>query len=265
MPFIDLPSAQLYYTDQGTGPPLVLVHGYTCDSVDWSWALPMLYPHFRVLAFDRRGEGRSSSAPDYSLASQVEDVAGVIEGLGCEAPILVGHSLGGAIVSSLAVERPGVARAIVVLDPPYAAEPDAAALADSLKPALQSDECREAVKGLWRTICYTSATPDWVKVLVERRVDALPQESLYGGFVGMWDHPEGIARRPQADDYLARRTGPVLAIHSTREMRDYERSTFRDERSRAIDWPGTGHWLQLERPREFATVLIDWVTTALLS
>ena len=261
MPFLDLPETRLYYTAGGAGPPLVLVHGYTGDSFDWSWVLPTLYRHFRVVAYDRRGEGRSDLAPDYSLASQVGDLLGVIEALELEGPIVVGHSMGGAIVSSLAVEHPGRVRAIVVLDPPYAADPESAALADSLKPALQGDECREAVKQLWRTLCYTEATPDWVKVLVERRVDALSQESLYGGFVGMWDHPEGIARRPKADAYLARRSCPVLAIHTIREMRDYERSTFRDPRSRAIDWPGTGHWLQLERPLEFAGVLIEWAAT----
>jgi pimeloyl-ACP methyl ester carboxylesterase len=70
-----------------------------------------------------------------------------------------------------------------------------------------------------------------------------------------------VARRPAADGYLARRGCPVLAIHTTRPMGDYERSVFGDAYSRAIDWPGTGHWLAVERPIEFVTVLEDWLGT----
>jgi pimeloyl-ACP methyl ester carboxylesterase len=260
MPYLDLPDTRLFFTERGSGPAMLLIHGYTCDSADWSWSLPLLAEHYRVISYDRRGEGRSAPASDYSMASQVGDVLSMIDALGGEPPIVVGHSLGGAIASSLAVEHPGAAHAVVVLDPPYAAEPEVAAASDSLKPALSGEGSREAVKQLWRAICYTPATPEWLKVLVERRVDALTSESLYGNFVSMWDHVDGIARRPQADAYLARRSGPVLAIHSSREFRDYERSTFSDSRSRAIDWPGTGHWVQVERPREFASVLHNWVS-----
>jgi len=259
MPYLDLPDTRLFYTDQGDGPPVVLVHGYTCDSTDWTWALPTLLEHFRVIAYDRRGEGRSGPAADHSMERQVEDLVRVIEHVGCPSPVVVGHSLGGAIASCLAVERPGVARAVVVLDPPYAAEPAAAALADGLVPVLQTEAAWEAVTGLWRAINYTDETPGWLKVLAERRVAADSRETLHGGFVSMWQHPGGIERRPTADAYLARRRCPVLAIHSTRAMSGFEESTFGDPRSRAVDWPGAGHWLQVERPAQFAETLVDWV------
>ena len=263
MPYLSLPDTRLFYTDQGDGPPVVLVHGYTCDSTDWTWAMPTLLEHFRVIAYDRRGEGRSAPAQDHSMDRQVDDLVSVIEHAGCTSPVVVGHSLGGAIASCLAVERPGVARAIAVLDPPYAAEPEAAAMADGLKPVLQTEGAGEAVKGLWRAINYTDETPEWLKVYADRRIDALTPETLHGGFVSMWEHPGGIERRPTADAYLSRRDCPVLAIHSTRQMSAFEESTFRDPRSRAVDWTGAGHWLQVERPAQFADAFVDWVTTGL--
>jgi pimeloyl-ACP methyl ester carboxylesterase len=263
MPFIDLPDTRLFYTDQGDGPPLVLVHGYTCDSTDWTWLIPELLEHFRVIAYDHRGVGRSGPARDHSMAGQVEDLMRVIEHVGCTGPIVMGHSMGGAIASCLAVERPDVARAIVVLDPPYAAEPEVAALADGMKPALQSNAAVDTVKGFFRAVGYTEETPEWLKVLVERRIDGLSPETLHDSFVGMWDHPDGVARRPAADGYLSRRGCPVLAIHSSRAMGDYERSTFRDPRSRAVDWTGPGHWIQAERPTEVATALVEWETDVL--
>lgn len=258
MPFLELPDTTLFFTDQGEGPPLVLVHGYTCDSFDWTWSLPRLLEHFRVIAFDRRGEGRSGPAADLSMDRQLGDVEAVIDLLGGESPIVVGHSLGGAIVSCLAVERPGLARAIVVLDPPYAAEPEFSPIAEAMKEALRGSGCHQAVKELWHQVCYTDATPEWFKVLVERRIDLMSQESLYGGFVSLWDHPGGIAFRPEADGYLARRDCPVLAIHTIRQLAELERASFSDPRSRALDWEGTGHWLQVERPLDVAEAVIDW-------
>lgn len=182
----------------------------------------------------------------------------VIDHVGCTKPIVMGHSMGGAIASSLAVERPDVPRAIVVLDPPYAADPESAARAQGLTPALQTEAAAEAVKALWQKIHYTDETPAWLRVLVERRLDALSQETLHGGFVGMWDHD--IACQPAADAYLSRRDCPVLAIHARRDLSDYEQDTFRDLRSRALHWPGAGHWIQAERPTELATVLVEWVS-----
>jgi pimeloyl-ACP methyl ester carboxylesterase len=263
VPFLDLPDTRLYYTDQGGGQPLVLVHGYTCDSTDWTWVIPELLQHFRVIAYDHRGTGRSGPARDHSMARQVEDLVSVIEHLGVIEPIVVGHSMGGAIASSLAVERPHLARAVVVLDPPYASEPEVAALADGMKPALRSDAAAETVKAFFRGIGYTEETPEWLKVLVERRIDSLPPDVLHDSFVGMWDHADGIARRPASDAYLSRRRCPVLAVHSSRRFSDYEQSTFSDPRSRAVDWTGPGHWLQVERPAELATVLVDWVSDVL--
>ena len=260
MPYLELPDTTLYYTDEGEGPPLVLVHGYTCDSFDWTWSLPRLLEHFRVIAFDRRGEGRSGPASDLSMDRQVRDVEFVIDRLGCEAPIVVGHSLGAAIASSLAVERPGLARGIVVLDPPYAAEPEFAGMAEGMKEALRGPGCHQAVKDLWRQVCYTDATPEWFKVLADRRIDLLSQESLFGGYAALWDDPGGIAFRPGADDYLARRACPVLAIHTIRRMAEFERASFSDPRSHAIDWEGTGHWLQVERPLDVAEAVIGWAS-----
>jgi pimeloyl-ACP methyl ester carboxylesterase len=260
MPYVGLPDTTLYYTDQGVGPPLVLVHGYTCDSVDWTWSLPKLLEHFRVIAFDRRGEGRSAPAADLSMDRQVGDVEALVDRLGCEAPIVVGHSLGGAIVSCLAVERPGLASAIVVLDPPYAAEPEFAAIAEAMKDALQGHDPHQAVKDLWRQVCYTDASPGWFKVLVDRRIDLMTRESLYGGYIALWEHPGGIAFRPTADAYLARRNCPVFAIHTIRSMADYERRSFSDPRSQAVDWEGTGHWLQVERPLDTAEAIIEWAS-----
>jgi len=61
MPFAELGDVRLFFTDEGEGdPPILFVHGYSCDSHDWSWQLPHFVAGHRVIAADLRGHGRSS-------------------------------------------------------------------------------------------------------------------------------------------------------------------------------------------------------------
>src|SRR5690606_4142930 len=68
------PAAKLFHTEAGTGRNVMLLHGWTCDSHDWSWQLPALESKYRVVAVDLRGHGRSEVmgagqyTPDHYLA-----------------------------------------------------------------------------------------------------------------------------------------------------------------------------------------------------
>jgi pimeloyl-ACP methyl ester carboxylesterase len=121
MAFADLGDVQLFFTDEGTGdPPMLFVHGYTCDSHDWSWQLPRFAAEHRVIALDLRGHGRSSTPESgYEPLVFAADVARLVEHLGCSPVVAVGHSMGALVVSALAVEHPEMVRALVAVDPGY--------------------------------------------------------------------------------------------------------------------------------------------------
>src|SRR5438067_938177 len=108
MAFADLADVRLFFTDDGSqDPPLLFVHGYSCDSHDWSWQLPHFAVRHRVIAVDLRGHGRSSAPEEgYEALTLVNDLAQLVEQLGCGPVVAIGHSLGGAIVSALAIEHP---------------------------------------------------------------------------------------------------------------------------------------------------------------
>src|SRR5688572_6567467 len=97
----------------GSGPPLVLAHGLGSSLHMWDYAAPLLARHFHVVAYDQRGHA-SSSKPDrgYNLDTMVEDLRGLISGLGLERPVVVGHSWGALIALAYAGEEgsrcPGV-------------------------------------------------------------------------------------------------------------------------------------------------------------
>jgi len=104
------------YWRAGEGPPLVLVHGTSADHTRWDPVLPALEEHFTVYTIDRRGQGGSGDAADYSLEREVEDVLAVVGSIG--APVsLLGHSYG-AICSLEASRRSARMRRLVLYEPP---------------------------------------------------------------------------------------------------------------------------------------------------
>ena len=79
---------------EGSGTPLVLVHGTGGASARWVPLLPLLTPYFSVVAVDRRGRGESGDTLPYSIEREIEDIAAVVDSLG-EPVYLLGHSFGG--------------------------------------------------------------------------------------------------------------------------------------------------------------------------
>ncbi|HEX4247189.1 MAG TPA: alpha/beta hydrolase [Pseudonocardia sp.] len=258
MPYLRVEGAELFHTSTGTGPPLVLVHGWTCDSVDWTWLVPPLGEHFRVIAYDRRGDGRSTGESGPHLQRHLADLAAVIEELAGGPAVVVGHSLGATIVSLLAVQRPDLVRGLVSLDAPHAADPAMRPGHEQLRKALDTDASHAVLQGFFAEYGFTDQTPDWVRVLIQRRVDACSAATIMDGFLALWDDDLQIAYRPAAHDYLARRTCPVLVLHSKADSAAYEEAAFRHPASRAVVLAGAGHWPQLERPAEVSSEIVSW-------
>jgi pimeloyl-ACP methyl ester carboxylesterase len=115
---LQLANVELAYDDMGTGsPPMLLLHGFSCNRTDFVHQLTHFSEQHRVLAFDQRGHGQSSLAHDgsYGFGVDVSDAHALCDELGINRPIVVGHSLGGVSALKLAAE-PGFASALVLLD-----------------------------------------------------------------------------------------------------------------------------------------------------
>lgn len=90
------PGVDLYYEDQGTGQPVVLIHGYPLDGHSWAGQQqPLLDAGYRVIAYDRRGFGQSTKTDDgYDYDTFAADLTALIDGLDLHDVILVGFSMG---------------------------------------------------------------------------------------------------------------------------------------------------------------------------
>lgn len=96
--------------------PLLLVHGFAESTVSWSLVAPKLAAKRPVVAIDLAGYGYSQYSGRYALADQDDLVLGVIDTLGLDKPTLVGHSLGAAVVGSVALEHPDRVSGVVFVD-----------------------------------------------------------------------------------------------------------------------------------------------------
>ena len=102
------------------GTPVVLVHGYAGDMNGWAFNVPALAQRTPVIAIDLPGHGGSEKdVGDASLASLAATVGAVLDALGVERAHLVGHSLGGAVVARLAIDRPDLAASLTLIAPAY--------------------------------------------------------------------------------------------------------------------------------------------------
>ncbi len=96
----------LSWTRHGAGAPVILVHGITERGESWGPVADALATTHDVIAVDLRGHGESGKASDYGLAAMAGDIAVVMEDAGVSMPHLVGHSLGGAVVSAAGAAFP---------------------------------------------------------------------------------------------------------------------------------------------------------------
>ena len=96
-----------YYEIQGSGQPIILIAGYTCDYSMWKEIADHLSQRFQVLSFDNRAVGRTTDTlTALSVELMAQDVMAIAEQLNLKTPHIVGHSMGGAIAQVIAAQYP---------------------------------------------------------------------------------------------------------------------------------------------------------------
>ena len=108
----------------GSGPPVVLIHGFGLNRAMWQWQLPALTPHFSVLTYDLLGHGESAppaGTPDLAMFSG--QLLGLMDRCGIARAAVVGFSLGGMIARRFALDHPDRLSALAILNSPHDRSP----------------------------------------------------------------------------------------------------------------------------------------------
>jgi pimeloyl-ACP methyl ester carboxylesterase len=151
--FIDVDGARIHYLDKGAGPTLLLVHGLAGQMHNFTHSLlGKLMRDFRVVILDRPGSGYSTRPTEElaPISAQARVISRFCELLALERPLIVGHSLGGAIALALALNHPEQVAGLALLAP-VTHEPE------HVPPPFDGMEIASPL--LRRFIAWTLATP----------------------------------------------------------------------------------------------------------
>jgi pimeloyl-ACP methyl ester carboxylesterase len=119
MPSVHVNGVELHYELNGSGPPLVLVHGSWGDRHNWDLVVPALSDAFQVLTYDRRGHTASERpSAQGSVFEDADDLAALVDGLGLAPAHIAGNSFGAAIAVRAATRRPDIFRTLIAHEPP---------------------------------------------------------------------------------------------------------------------------------------------------
>jgi pimeloyl-ACP methyl ester carboxylesterase len=191
MPFVMIDGVNLYFEEAGAGdPPMLLVHGWACNLTHLEHQAMHFASTHRVVSVDLRGHGRSGTrSGEYTMASFADDVADLCRAVALDRPVVVGHSMGGAIALELAARHPEAVRAAVMLDSAVLwPEALTAPLADFIA-ALRTPAFLQAQQDFVATMCFTPDDDVRVKERVLAEMSTCPQEVMVSSFEQLfaWD------------------------------------------------------------------------------
>jgi pimeloyl-ACP methyl ester carboxylesterase len=271
VPYETVNDVRLYYTDTRDGtdntscpdqPPndrILLVHGWGGEHSEWGPCVGPLSKRHRVVTVDLRGHGRSAVPPDgYGPRVFAMDLAELIGRLGIAPVVAVGHSMGGQVVTALAVEHPDLIRGVVTLDPAYGADAEEEKDIPNRLALLQTPQANafavDFVRGAFGAELGQEARERHLKLMA-----AMPPHVLAQCYAGMYTEPDSFGVRAASERYLARRTCPVLAVCSWPPAADWQRSFLPAARTRVLTWEGAGHYVHEERPSDLVRVIFEWL------
>lgn len=119
MTFLTRDGVRLYYEDHGTGPAVLLTHGYSSTSQMWRGQIDAFKDRYRIIAWDMRGHGESDYPEDpalYSLTHTVADMAALLDECGLERAVIGGLSLGGYSTLAFHLAHPERCDALLLCD-----------------------------------------------------------------------------------------------------------------------------------------------------
>jgi 3-oxoadipate enol-lactonase len=160
MAFVENKGARIYWDEQGSGAPLLLIMGLGWTSHAWYRTRPLLNQRYRTIALDNRGVGQSDAPPGpYSIPQMASDAAAVLGDAKVNAAHVFGVSMGGMIAQEFALQYPQKVRSLILgctaAGGPEAVRADQAALQVLMTRGANPDEFTKAIS----PFIYDRGTP----------------------------------------------------------------------------------------------------------
>jgi pimeloyl-ACP methyl ester carboxylesterase len=254
-------TAKLFATEAGTGKNVMLLHGWTCDSHDWSWQLPLFESKYRVVAGDLRGHGRSEVMPSgaYTPADYVADIEALIS---TKYPgqkfTIVGHSMGGQIAARLAAKRPDLVCAVVSVDGALGFSSDAAELFGKTAHDLNVGDPGVVVPALFHLV-YDPATDPAYKRWHARRLQGMPLHVIRESFGPLFFGADQVGLGEASAMFCRSLTVPFYHLCRDPAQADCMRVWFSHPKSKVDVWSDAGHWIMQDRKDDANAAVTAWI------
>ena len=290
---VQLNGIELHVVDEGAGPLVVLCHGFPELAFSWRHQLPALASEgYRVVAPDMRGFGQSwrpAEVEAYDVVSLCGDMTGLLDALGEDSAIFVGHDWGASLVWSLAVLEPARVRAVAGLSVPFVPRAPAAPI-PIMRRHLGEDfyivwfqEPELADEALARDVRRTLTTSRQWTAAWAQEVDSVPKLAPWlsedelavyvraferTGFSGglnwyrnidrNWELTESVAERHvvQPALFLTGELDPVRGFMPAAAMQGWV-----DDLGAQVVVPGAGHWVQQQAPDAVNAALLEFLAS----
>jgi len=251
MEMVEVDDLHIAYERTGSGPALVLLHGYVGDgATTWRRQLDGLSDEFTVITWDAPGAGRSTDPPEgFGLDEYADCLAGFLERLGLDSACVAGLSFGGIVALALQRRHSAISSALILASA-YAG------WAGSLPPEV-------AEQRLTRSLALADGTPEaFVGALLPTMFSKpMPRETVDAFRTSMQAfHPRGFRAMAQASaedvrDVLPHVDLPTLLVYGDRDVRApltvAETLHAAISGSRLAVLPDSGHVCNVEAPNEF--------------
>ena len=251
--YVEAGGRKIFWRESGSGEPLLYVHGNT-GSLRWFEGV-MDIPGRRVIALDMPNFGRSDAlGVPADIGAYADAVAAFMDALGLRGIPVVGHSLGGAVVQSLACKRPELASAILLVDP---APPS----------GLVTPEERYASIGLFRTsrdLLAASLEAVAPSLRDKGRLSPLVDDALLMASDAFEGNARALARFDCSASAGAYR-GKVLVLRGEKDsivtaaMAEETAAAFQGARLEVLE--GVGHSVMVEDPDRFIGIVKNFVSS----
>lgn len=260
--FAEVNGASLYYQVAGAGRPIVLVHAGIADSRMWDAQMAAFAPELKVVRYDLRGFGQSSMPP--APYAHHDDLLGLLRVLDIPSAILVGASMGGDVVTALALEHPEVVDALIIVNSLVGTAERSAGLRagwQAVDAAFEEGDVEGAIElelRMW--VDGPARSPEAVDPNVRERVRVMDTDL----FARVAEQEQASERdlEPPASTRLAEIRIPTLVIAGEEDQPDALASADALASGIAgaqhVRMPGAAHLPSMERPAEFNRFVLDF-------